>query len=64
MISDISGKSETYFAMLSILFAFMSPMFMTAKHVFIRKYREKYNPLDMVIDGLILENFLYLITNI
>ena len=57
-------KNETYYAVMSIFYAFMSPMFMSAKHVFIRKYRDKYNPLDMVVDGLILENLLYLLTNL
>jgi hypothetical protein len=58
------GYEKRTYAILAISFSFLSPFFLSLKHVFIRSYKHQYKTWDMAIDGLIFEYQLYIFVSI
>ncbi len=52
---SLDGINKQYYAFISIMFSFLSPLFLSIKHIFIRSYKKQYDSWDMAIDGLIFE---------
>ena len=60
----LDGENKQSYAILAISFSFLSPLFLSLKHIFIRSYKQQYNSWDMAIDGLIFEYQLYIFVSI
>jgi len=52
------GIPEAY---LTIIYGMLSPLSLSIKHIFVRKYRNQYKSWDVSIDGLLFEYQIYII---
>ncbi|CDW81466.1 UNKNOWN [Stylonychia lemnae] len=59
--SPQSYEDLQYNAGISLIYAFLSPLCLSIKHIFVRKYRQQYNSWDVSIDALIFEYQIYIL---
>eukprot|EP00347_Sterkiella_histriomuscorum_P014658 403360042 len=60
-LTDQDLQQRQYYGYISILFALLSPLSLSVKHIFIRKFKKQYDSWDVSIDGLIFEYQIYLL---
>ena len=61
---SISGEDTLKHATLAVLFGTLSPLSLSLKHIFIRKFKNTYRSWDTSIDGLIFEYQIYIVFSI